>query len=162
MGLTHWASPDESLATGNRRISDAPDLPPFAAMSSGAVRYVTTLCHLVARAALLLVSSPSFAETNRSQSEQGEYVARAAGCMSCHGEDLAGGYHVETPMGTIVASIISPSQEHGIGGYNRDDLARVLREGVSPDRRLYPAMPYASFRSMTDTDIDVLHIWLQD
>ncbi|TGD64741.1 cytochrome c [Tabrizicola sp. WMC-M-20] len=93
---------------------------------------------------------------------RGEYVARAAGCMSCHQEDLSGGYQVETPMGTIVASNISPSDQYGIGGYSRDDLERVLRRGVAPDRRLYPAMPYASYRGMTDPDIDALHAWLQD
>jgi len=110
----------------------------------------------------LMLAGSAVAETPRSQIEHGEYVARAAGCMSCHGEDLSGGYQVETPMGTIVASNISPSRDHGIGGYARDDLARVLREGVSPDRRLYPAMPYASFRGITDADIDALHLWLQD
>ncbi|MDO9526594.1 MAG: cytochrome c [Gemmobacter sp.] len=94
--------------------------------------------------------------------ERGEYVARAAGCMSCHQEDLSGGYQVETPMGTIVSSNISPSDQYGIGGYSRDDLERVLRRGVAPNRRLYPAMPYFSYRGMTDPDIDALHAWLQD
>lgn len=97
-----------------------------------------------------------------SRVERGEYVARASGCMSCHGEDLSGGYRVETPMGTIVASNISPSDQYGIGGYDRNDLEGVLRRGVSPKRRLYPAMPYASFRGMTDSDIDDLYVWLQD
>lgn len=94
--------------------------------------------------------------------DYGEYVARAGTCMSCHGEDLSGGYEVETPMGTIVATNISPSMEYGIGGYSRDDLESVLRRGVAPDRRLYPAMPYASFRGMTDQDIDALYLWLMD
>ncbi|HLW04228.1 MAG TPA: c-type cytochrome [Azoarcus sp.] len=102
------------------------------------------------------------AHAAESASERGEYVARAAGCMSCHGEDLAGGYQVKTPLGTIVASNISPSSEYGIGDYSRDDLADVLRRGVSPDRRLYPAMPYASYRGMSDEDIDLLFAWLQD
>lgn len=101
-------------------------------------------------------------EAPESASERGEYIARAAGCMSCHGENLAGGYQVKTPMGNIVASNISPSSEYGIGDYSRDDLASVLRRGVSPDHRLYPAMPYASYRGMTDEDIDVLFAWLQD
>lgn len=54
------------------------------------------------------LASVGFAETAAPQIERGEYVARASGCMSCHGEDLSGGYRVETPMGTIVASNISP------------------------------------------------------
>ncbi|WP_333828830.1 cytochrome c [Pararhodobacter sp.] len=115
-------------------------------------------------AALLLIGTAfmATADTHFEQIERGAYVARASGCMSCHQEDLSGGYQVETPMGTIVASNISPSQSHGIGGYSRDDLARVLRRGVAPDRRLYPAMPYASFRGMTDADIDDLYAWLMD
>ncbi|WP_322889664.1 MULTISPECIES: c-type cytochrome [unclassified Yoonia] len=101
-------------------------------------------------------------EDAMAQIERGAYVARASGCMSCHMEDLSGGYEVETPMGTIVASNISPSVRYGTGDYSRDDLADVLRRGVAPDRRLYPAMPYASFRGMTDRDIDDLYAWLQD
>ena len=110
----------------------------------------------------LMLAGAGFADTIEEQIEHGEYVARAAGCMSCHGEDLSGGYQVETPMGTIVASNISPSREFGIGNYTRDDLADVLRRGVSPDRRLYPAMPYASYQGMIDADIDALFVWLQD
>lgn len=115
--------------------------------------------------AVLMLFGTAFAvpaQTLSDQIERGEYVARAAGCMSCHEEDLSGGYQVETPMGTIVASNISPSQSHGIGDYSRDDLARVLRRGVAPDRRLYPAMPYASFRGMIESDIDDLYVWLMD
>jgi len=123
------------------------------------------LAKLGAPVAALMLASAGFAgtaETASLQIARGEYVARASGCMSCHGEDLSGGYQVETPMGTIVASNISPSRRYGIGGYSRDDLADVLRRGVSPDRRLYPAMPYASYRGMTDGDIDDLYFWLQD
>ena len=120
------------------------------------------LCAGVTALGALCLASVGLAETREEHTARGEYVARAAGCMSCHSEDLAGGYQVETPMGTIVASNISPSRDHGIGGYDRDDLARVLRDGVSPDRRLYPAMPYASFRGMSDADIDVLFVWLMD
>ena len=128
------------------------------------VQYRASARLAAAFVALMLAGSgfSASAETRPSILEQGEYVARASGCMSCHGEDLSGGYQVETPMGTIVASNISPSREYGIGGYDRDDLAAVLRRGVSPDRRLYPAMPYASYRGMTDADIDALFVWLQD
>ncbi|MCC5969215.1 MAG: cytochrome c [Pararhodobacter sp.] len=119
---------------------------------------------LSAQIAALMLVGAAFAEAtenDRSQSERGEYVARAAGCMSCHREDLSGGYEVETPMGTIVASNISPSLAYGIGTYSRNDLARVLHHGIAPDRRLYPAMPYTSYRGMTDADIDDLYVWLQ-
>ena len=136
---------------------------PTAAQSSAMnLRYSVRLGTPIAA---LMLAGAGLAETMESTSTQvelGAYVARASGCMSCHGEDLSGGYRIETPMGTIVASNISPSGKYGIGGYSRDDLAKVLRRGVSPDRRLYPAMPYASYRGMTDEDIDALHVWLQD
>ena len=119
-----------------------------------------TLARMGALVAVLGIASTASADSN-GIIERGEYVARASGCMSCHQEDLSGGYEVVTPMGTIIASNISPSLDHGIGQYDRDDLANVLRRGVSPDRRLYPAMPYASYRGMSDADIDALHAWLQ-
>lgn len=125
------------------------------------LRFAARLVVLVAALMLASTGLAQTPDTLSAQIERGAYVARASGCMSCHGEDLSGGYQVETPMGTIVVSNISPSRDHGIGGYSRDDLANVLRRGVSPDRRLYPAMPYASFRGMSDDDIDVLHVWLR-
>jgi len=94
--------------------------------------------------------------------EEGEYIARAGGCMSCHGEDLAGGYVIDSPLGEIVATNINPSVEYGIGNYDRADLERVLRDGVAPDHRLYPAMPFASYRGMRDDDITALYTWLMD
>lgn len=112
----------------------------------------------------LLIPAAVSAQTVDSLSliERGEYVARAGGCMSCHSEDLSGGYEVETPMGTIVSTNISPSNDYGTGAYSRDDLEKVLRYGVSPDHRLYPAMPYASYQGMTDDDIDALYAWMMD
>jgi mono/diheme cytochrome c family protein len=121
----------------------------------------TWLLALGAPVAALMLAGACAAEPAAAQIERGAYVARASGCLSCHGEDLSGGYQVKTPMGIIVASNISPSRRHGIGRYDRGDLAAVLRRGVSPDRRLYPAMPYASYRGMSDEDIDALHAWLQ-
>ena len=119
---------------------------------------------LVALLALPALAPAAVAQdmAGRTLIEHGEYVARAAGCMSCHREDLSGGYRVETPMGTIVARNISPSTSHGIGRFSRDDLESVLRRGVGPNGRLFPAMPYPSYRGMTDEDITALYFWLMD
>ena len=60
-------------------------------------------------------------EDNAALIKQGEYVARAADCGACHrtvekdGPKLAGGYAIESPMGKIIASNITPSKTHGIG-----------------------------------------------
>lgn len=98
------------------------------------VQYRASARLAAAFVALMLAGSgfAANAETRSSILDHGEYVARGSGCMSCHGEDLSGGYRVETPMGTIVASNISPSRKYGIGGYDRDAHAAVLRRGVLP------------------------------
>ncbi|MCL3883580.1 cytochrome c [Marivita sp. GX14005] len=97
--------------------------------------------------------------------EAGRYVARTADCQSCHigpdGTPYAGGKFIETPLGDIMATNITPSRNYGIGGYSEDDLKAVLREGKAPDRRLYPAMPYPSYHGMTDEDITALYAYLR-
>lgn len=97
---------------------------------------------------------------------RGEWVAQAADCAACHsdpdgGSDLAGGLPMETPMGSIYGSNISPSQEYGIGGWDADDLYLAVAAGVAPGgRNLYPAMPYTSYHRITREDSDALWLWL--
>lgn len=97
--------------------------------------------------------------------EQGEYTARAADCMSCHigpdGTPYAGGKFIETPLGAIMATNISPSNKYGIGQYSEKDLTDALRKGKAPGRMLYPAMPYPSYHGMKDEDIHALHAFLK-
>ncbi|MFD1796336.1 c-type cytochrome [Paracoccus aurantiacus] len=97
---------------------------------------------------------------------RGEAVARAGDCAACHadpggGSDLAGGLPMVTPMGTIYGTNISPSADHGIGGWSADDLYRAVAWGVAPGgRNLYPAMPYVSYHAITREDSDALYAWL--
>ncbi len=77
---------------------------------------------------------------------QGEYLARAGDCVACHtakdGKPFAGGLPMETPIGTIYSTNITPSSE-GIGHYSFEDFDRALRRGIRKDgSTLYPAMPY--------------------
>ena len=95
----------------------------------------------------------------------GEYVAKAGDCAACHeSEDviaLAGGTPMETPMGTIYGTNITPHDTHGIGGYTSDDLYRVMVYGIAPGgRRLYPAMPYTSYHAVSRADVDALYLYL--
>ncbi len=95
---------------------------------------------------------------------RGEYIARAADCMSCHagvdGQPYAGGRPIGTPLGDIVASNITSSSRFGIGDYDVDDLRAVLRDGKAPGRKLYPAMPYPAYHDMEDEDIAALYDYL--
>ena len=96
---------------------------------------------------------------------RGRYVARAADCEACHvsedGVAYAGGFAMETPFGTIYGTNITPSREHGIGGWSADDLYRAVVYGILPDGgHLYPAMPYTSYHAMQRADVDALWAYL--
>ena len=96
--------------------------------------------------------------------ERGEYLAKAGDCAGCHtapgagSSAFAGGYAIPSPMGGIIASNITPSKTHGIGGYSLKDFTRAVRDGVLPDgTHLYPAMPYTAYAGVTDQDIAALY-----
>lgn len=96
----------------------------------------------------------------------GANVAKAADCTACHtapgGAPLAGGLGIETPFGVIYATNITPDTETGIGSWTRADFHRAVRDGKAPGgRRLYPAMPYASFRHMSEADVDALYAYFK-
>jgi len=96
------------------------------------------------------------------QMSRGAYLATAADCAACHtaegGRPFAGGYAINSPMGAIYSSNITPSKAYGIGGYSERDFARALRDGIRKDgARLYPAMPYPSYSKMSDADIRALY-----
>jgi alcohol dehydrogenase (quinone), cytochrome c subunit len=95
---------------------------------------------------------------------RGAYLARAGDCIACHtareGEAFAGGLPLNTPIGTIYSTNITPDLETGIGRYSRDDFVRVLREGAAKDGHLlYPAMPYTSYARLTQEDLSALYAW---
>ncbi|WP_411754474.1 c-type cytochrome [Serratia sp. (in: enterobacteria)] len=98
--------------------------------------------------------------------ECGRYIAVAADCGACHrqainhGVPFAGGYAIESPMGRIIASNITPSKQYGIGNYSEQQFANAVREGIAADgRNLYPAMPYTSYRDMTTADVQALYAY---
>ena len=99
--------------------------------------------------------------------ERGEYLARAADCGACHtapgGKPFAGGLAISSPVGVIYASNITPSVEDGIGRYSEQQFERALRRGVRADgAHLYPAMPYTSYRILTDADVHVLYRYFME
>nr|WP_317198943.1 cytochrome c [uncultured Psychrobacter sp.] len=104
---------------------------------------------------------PNVSPANSDLVNRGAYIARAADCMACHREDYTGGVAIDTPMGSIYATNITPSKRYGIGNYTEQDLKKALRKGRAPDHMIYPAMPYPSYHGMTDEDISALFAYLQ-
>lgn len=99
------------------------------------------------------------------QIARGRYLTQAADCAACHtaagGAPLAGGYPLDTPFGTIYGSNLTPSADHGIGRWNKDDFFLALTQGVAPGgRHLYPAMPYTSYKGITREDADAIYAYL--
>jgi thiosulfate dehydrogenase len=96
---------------------------------------------------------------------KGEYVARLGDCVACHtapgGAPLAGGRALETPMGVILSTNITPDAATGIGGWSFGAFDRAMRKGVAADgHRLYPAMPYPSYAKVSEEDMRALYAYL--
>ena len=97
---------------------------------------------------------------------QGEYVMRAGDCAACHtaedGRPFAGGRPIESPMGTIYSTNITPDLQAGIGAWSADDFWLAMHEGRSRDGRLlYPAFPYPNLTHVSRADSDALFAYLR-
>nr|WP_183166113.1 cytochrome c [Azomonas macrocytogenes] len=95
---------------------------------------------------------------------KGEYLSRAGDCVACHtakgGKPFAGGLPMETPIGIIYSTNITPDKETGIGSYSYEDFDKAVRHGVAKSgSTLYPAMPYPSYASVTETDMRALYAY---
>ncbi|ARJ42386.1 cytochrome C [Pantoea alhagi] len=96
--------------------------------------------------------------------KKGEYLATASDCTACHtadhGQPFAGGKAIESPVGEIIATNITPSKTAGIGNYSEQQFSAALRQGVRADgASLYPAMPYTAYATLTDEDIHALYAY---
>lgn len=96
---------------------------------------------------------------------RGQYVAQLGDCIACHtdkgGAEMAGGLALETPMGTIWSTNITPDPTTGIGSWSFGEFDRAMRKGVDADgHNLYPAMPYPSYAKITDEDMIALWAYL--
>ena len=95
--------------------------------------------------------------------KQGEYLARAGDCVACHtvkgGKPFAGGLAMETPIGTIYSTNITPDPS-GIGAYSVEDFDKAVRHGVAKNgSTLYPAMPYPSYARVNQADMQALYAY---
>ena len=132
-------------------------------MASSAVMADSTgLPHAISRLNISpAISLPNVSPINSDLANRGAYIARTADCMACHREDYSGGVAIETPIGNIYSTNITPSQRYGIGNYTENDFRKALQKGRAPTHQLYPAMPYPSYHGMADADISALFAYFQ-
>jgi mono/diheme cytochrome c family protein len=102
-------------------------------------------------AAAMTLATPALAADN------GEYLTRAADCVTCHtnpgGTPYAGGRAFKLPVGTIYSPNITPDKETGVGNYTDDEWVAALQNGIGHGgRHLYPAMPYNSYTLLSRAD----------
>lgn len=93
---------------------------------------------------------------------RGRYLARLGDCAACHTADakrpFAGGLALQSPLGAMYSTNITPDTRNGIGSYTLEQFGDALRKGIAADgRHLYPAMPYPSFSRLTDQDVGDLY-----
>ncbi len=129
---------------------------------------VTAAFGIIALLAIIFIpagrTSPVTAlpENYQPPTDAGARVAVAADCAACHtapnGLPFAGGRAIESPIGPIYSTNITPDTQAGIGNYTLVEFRAVLYDGVRKDgTRLYPAMPYANYRKMTEEDVRALY-----
>ena len=103
---------------------------------------------------------------SQEQVQRGAYLARAGDCIACHtapkGQPYAGGLALDTPIGKVISTNITPDPETGIGRYSTDEFVKLMRTGVARDgHRLYPAMPYTSYARLTQDDLLALDAYFR-
>ena len=89
--------------------------------------------------------------------EYGHYLA--AGCMGCHGDQLAGGKIPGGPPDWPASRNLTPAGD--LPKWSEADFFRALQAGTRPDgTKLSPVMPIA-FGQMNDTEIKALWAYLK-
>jgi mono/diheme cytochrome c family protein len=93
-------------------------------------------------------------------SDYGYYLVHIAGCMHCHGPNLAGGtVPGGAPPGTPPAANLTPA---GIGTWNEKDFMTLMRTGKRPDGSAVSSfMPWKVFRHMKDKELQSIWLYLK-
>ncbi|MDB6000899.1 MAG: Isoquinoline 1-oxidoreductase, partial [Rhizobacter sp.] len=117
------------------------------------------------RAAIAPVVASSARVYTADTIERGRQLAAAGDCIVCHtapgGVPNAGGRAMETPVGVIYSTNLTPDAQTGIGSWSFSAFQRAMREGISRDgHHLYPAFPYTAFTQTTDDDLTALYGYL--
>ena len=119
---------------------------------------------LIANTLLLGAGFCQMAQADEALIKQGEYISRLGDCSACHSvpgkPEFSGGLAIESNLGTIYSTNITPDKDQGIGNYSEQQFSDAVRKGVLPDgKRLYPAMPYPDYAKINDRDMHALYAY---
>jgi mono/diheme cytochrome c family protein len=112
-----------------------------------------------------LVRSAAAADAQSDLVQRGEYLTRAADCVSCDtapdGKQFARSRAFKLPFGTLYSPNITPDANTGIGQWSDDDFVRAMHEGIGKQgQRLYPAFPYPSYTLLSRDDVLAIKAYL--
>ena len=130
-----------------------------------------TFTHTVGALLLALASGTALSATtaatvpNAQLIRQGEYLARAGERFTLRagrvaGDAVAGGLGMETPIGKVYSTNITPDKKAGIGDWSFADFDKLMRTGVTKHGyTVYPAMPYPSYSRLSEADMQALYAY---
>jgi len=88
--------------------------------------------------------------TGAGEIENGRRIAQLAGCMHCHGDNLAGTVVDDIPK---LVRMVAPNISTLLPKYTDVQLATLLRKGVKPDGKSVLFMPSEMFRHLGNEDL---------
>lgn len=109
----------------------------------------------------------------------GEYLVRVGDCAGCHTMqekgaplkemDLAGGFALNFPEGSVVSANITPDMETGIGSWTEDGFVsrfkqyqEFARNGAPPlTRDNFTIMPWLAYSEMEEDDLRAIYRYLR-
>ena len=116
-------------------------------------------------ALLACAANASLAHVDTEGVRRGAYLARVSDCIACHsapgGKENAGGLPMDTPVGKIYSTNITPDKETGIGSWTSEQIIAAIRTGKKPDGgQLSGVMPYLAFSHLSDEDAQAIAAFL--
>ncbi len=96
---------------------------------------------------------------------RGKYLTDMGDCAGCHvapgGGYMAGGQYMNMPFGDISTPNITADDDTGIGKWTDAQYLNLMRHGVMPNgQRIYPAMPYPWYNTVSDDDLLAIKAYL--
>ena len=91
--------------------------------------------------------------------EHGRCIAEM--CAGCHGAKLQGGKINGAPPDWPAAARIAPGEGSVMPRYkDAEAFVAMMRSGKRPDGSAIAVMPFSSLKTMNDTDLRALHLYL--
>ncbi|MCW5964435.1 MAG: cytochrome c [Bryobacterales bacterium] len=125
------------------------------------------------------VAGPVTAPPRSDALAYGRYLVTTVDCAGCHtmkkngtnveGMDLAGGFELSLPEGTVFSANITPDMETGIGSWTEDGFVARFRQyrdfaqngAPSISRESFTLMPWLAYAELEEEDLRAMYRYLR-